>query len=193
MKVFLIDAYDSFVFIISQYLEQLGLETRVERHDQPDLIQRIEAFAPDFCVLGPGPGHPADVGYIELIRHFEHRLPLLGVCLGHQALGLAFGAQVSRAPHVMHGKVSQIENDGKGVYAHTHGRTINATRYHSLMIEDLALPECLEVTSRSTDDGYIMGVRHRALPIEGVQYHPESILTENGLDLFRSFIKHYLN
>jgi len=87
VKVFLIDAYDSFVFIISQYLEQLGLETRVERHDQPDLIQRIEAFAPDFCVLGPGPGHPADVGYIELIRHFEHRLPLLGVCLGHQALG----------------------------------------------------------------------------------------------------------
>lgn len=193
MKVFLIDAYDSFVFIISQYLEQLGLETRVERHDLPDLIQRIEAFAPDFCVLGPGPGHPADVGYIELIRNFEHRLPLLGVCLGHQAVGLAFGAQVCRAPHVMHGKVSQIENDGRGVYAHTEGRSFNATRYHSLMLTDACLPDCLEVTSRSTDDGYIMGVRHRTLPIEGVQYHPESILTENGLDLFRSFIRHYLN
>lgn len=193
MKVFLIDAYDSFVFIISQYLEQLGLETRVERHDQPDLIQRIEAFAPDFCVLGPGPGHPANVGYIELIRHFEDRLPLLGVCLGHQALGLAFGAQVCRAPHVMHGKVSEIVNDGKGVYDHTHGRSIKATRYHSLMINDLGLPECLEVTSRSTDDGYIMGIRHRTLPIEGVQYHPESVLTENGLDLFRSFIRQYLN
>lgn len=193
MKVFLIDAYDSFVFIISQYLEQLGLETCVERHDQPDLMARIEAFAPDFCVLGPGPGHPADVGYIELIRHFEQRLPLLGVCLGHQAVGLAFGAQVCRAPHVMHGKVSQIENDGKGVYAHTGGRSFNATRYHSLMLTDAGLPDCLEVTSRSTDDGYIMGVRHRTLPIEGVQYHPESILTENGLDLFRSFIRHYLN
>ncbi|WP_158154148.1 aminodeoxychorismate/anthranilate synthase component II [Pseudomonas sp.] len=192
MKVFLIDAYDSFVFIISQYLEQLGLETRVERHDQPDLIQRIEAFAPDFCVLGPGPGHPADVGYIEIIKHFQGRLPLLGVCLGHQALGLAFGAQVCRAAHVMHGKVSEIENDGKGVYAHTHGRSIKATRYHSLMIAGQSLPECLEVTSRSTDDGYIMGVRHRSLPIEGVQYHPESILTENGLDLFRSFIRQYL-
>lgn len=193
MKVFLIDAYDSFVFIISQYLEQLGLETCVERHDQPDLMARIEAFAPDFCVLGPGPGHPADVGYIELIRHFEQRLPLLGVCLGHQAVGLAFGAQVCRAPHVMHGKVSQIENDGKGVYAHTGGRSFNATRYHSLMLTDAGLPDWLEVTSRSTDDGYIMGVRHRTLPIEGVQYHPESILTENGLDLFRSFIRHYLN
>lgn len=193
MKVFLIDAYDSFVFIISQYLEQLGLETCVERHDQPDLMARIEAFAPDFCVLGPGPGHPANVGYIQLIRHFEQRLPLLGVCLGHQAVGLAFGAQVCRAPHVMHGKVSQIENDGKGVYAHTGGRSFNATRYHSLMLTDAGLPDCLEVTSRSTDDGYIMGVRHRTLPIEGVQYHPESILTENGLDLFRSFIRHYLN
>ncbi len=193
MRVFLIDAYDSFVFIISQYLEQLGLETRVERYDHPDLIQRIEAFAPDFCVLGPGPGHPADVGYIELIRHFEGRLPLLGVCLGHQALGLAYGAQVCRAHHVMHGKVSEIENDGKGVYLHTQGRTIKATRYHSLMIEDLELPESLEVTSKSTDDNYIMGIRHRTLPIEGVQYHPESILTENGLDIFRSFIKYYLS
>ncbi|PVZ20400.1 MULTISPECIES: aminodeoxychorismate/anthranilate synthase component II [unclassified Pseudomonas] len=192
MKVFLIDAYDSFVFIISQYLEQLGLETRVERHDVPDLINRIEAFAPDFCVLGPGPGHPADVGYIELIRHFEGRLPILGVCLGHQALGLAYGAQVCRAPHVMHGKVSEVTNDGRGVYAHTGGRSIRATRYHSLMISDQALPGCLEVTSRSAGDDYIMGVRHRELPVEGVQFHPESILTENGLDLFRSFIRQYV-
>lgn len=192
MKVFLIDAYDSFVFIISQYLEQLGLETHVERHDVPDLIERIEAFAPDFCVLGPGPGHPADVGYIELIRHFEGRLPLLGVCLGHQALGLAYGAQVGRAPHVMHGKVSTITNDGKGVYAHTHGQPIQATRYHSLMILDQALPECLEVSSRSIDDNYIMGVRHRSLAVEGVQFHPESILTEQGLELFRSFIRQYV-
>ncbi|WP_443192027.1 anthranilate synthase component II [Pseudomonas indica] len=193
MKVFLIDAYDSFVFIISQYLEQLGLETRVERHDVPDLLQRIEAFSPDFCVLGPGPGHPADVGYVEVINHFQGRLPLLGVCLGHQAIGLAFGAQVCRAPHVMHGKVSNIENDGKGVYDHIDARAIQATRYHSLMISDQQLPDCLEVTSRSTDDGYVMGVRHRHLSVEGVQFHPESILTENGLDLFRSFIKCYVH
>jgi len=193
VKVTLIDAYDSFVFIISQYLEQLGLETRVERHDVPDLIQRIEVFSPDFCVLGPGPGHPADVGYIELIRHFHQCLPLLGVCLGHQAIGLAFGAQVCRAPHVMHGKVSEIENDGKGVYGHTQGRSIKATRYHSLMISDQQFPNCLEVTSRSSDDGYVMGVRHRHLAVEGVQFHPESILTENGLEILRSFIRHYLH
>lgn len=192
MKVFLIDAYDSFVFIISQYLEELGLETRVERHDVHGLIGRIEAFAPDFCVLGPGPGHPADVGYIEVIRHFEGRLPLLGVCLGHQALGLAYGAQVCRAPQVMHGKVSEISNDGRGVYAHTKGHAIRATRYHSLMISDQALPDCLEVTSRSAGDGYIMGVRHRELAVEGVQFHPESILTENGLELFGSFMKQYV-
>nr|WP_269154879.1 aminodeoxychorismate/anthranilate synthase component II [Pseudomonas bijieensis] len=185
----MIDAYDSFVFIISQYLEQLGLETRVERHDVPDLIQRIEAFSPDFCVLGPGPGHPADVGYIQVIEHFQETLPLLGVCLGHQAIG----AQVCRALHVMHGKVSTIENDGKGVYAHTQARPIQATRYHSLMISDQPLPDCLQITSRSTDDGYVMGVRHRHLPVEGVQFHPESILTENGLDLFRSFIRCYVH
>nr|WP_283939223.1 aminodeoxychorismate/anthranilate synthase component II [Pseudomonas sp. T1.Ur] len=189
----MIDAYDSFVFIISQYLEQLGLETHVERHDVPDLIQRIEAFSPDFCVLGPGPGHPADVGYIEVIRHFQGRLPLLGVCLGHQAIGLAFGAQVCRAPHVMHGKVSTIENDGKGVYDHTQAHAIRATRYHSLMISEQPLPDCLEITSRSTDDRYVMGVRHRHLPVEGVQFHPESILTENGLELFRSFIRSHVH
>jgi anthranilate synthase component 2 len=188
MKVFLVDAYDSFVFIISQYLEQLGLQTRVVRNDAPDIIQQIEDYSPDFCVLGPGPGHPGDVGYIEIIRHFERRMPMLGVCLGHQAIGLAFGAQVSRASHVMHGKVSEIQNDGTGVYAHTGGRPIKATRYHSLIINDEPLPTSLQVTSRSAKDGYIMGVRHQRLPIEGVQFHPESILTDDGLDIFRSFI-----
>lgn len=192
MKVFLIDAYDSFVFIISQYLEQLGLETRVERHDVPDLIGRIEAFAPHLCVLGPGPGHPADAGYIEVIRHFEGRIPLLGVCLGHQAIALAYGARVCRAPHVMHGKVSEIENDGKGIYGHTQARPIKATRYHSLMVSGEDLPDCLEISSRSIDDGYVMGIRHRRLPVEGVQFHPESILTEDGLELFRSFVRCYV-
>ena len=188
MKVFLIDAYDSFVFIISQYLEQLGLETRVERNDVPNLIQRIEEYAPDFCVLGPGPGHPKDAGYIEVIRHFEGRMPLLGVCLGHQAIGLAFGSEVIRAPQVMHGKTSIILNDGQGVYSHTTGKPIKATRYHSLIINSVGVPNCLTVTSRSEGDNYIMGVRHNELPIEGVQFHPESILTEEGVAIFKSFI-----
>ena len=188
MKVFLIDAYDSFVFIISQYLEQLGLETHVERNDVPNLIERIEAYAPDFCVLGPGPGHPQDAGYIGVIQNFKGRLPILGVCLGHQAIGLAFGGAVIRASHVMHGKISAIDNDGLGVYAHTGGRSIKATRYHSLIIDNEGLPGELAVTSTSTDDGYIMGVRHADYPIEGVQFHPESILTEDGLGIFKSFI-----
>ncbi|EPM66677.1 anthranilate synthase component II [Pseudomonas syringae pv. theae ICMP 3923] len=192
MKVFLIDAYDSFVFIISQYLEQLGLETHVERNDVSDLIKKIEAYAPDFCVLGPGPGHPQDAGYSELIQHFKGRLPILGVCLGHQAIGLAFGGAVIRADHVMHGKISTIKNDGRGVYAHTDKRSIKATRYHSLIISDEGLPDVLEVTSTSTDDGYIMGVRHLEYPIEGVQFHPESIMTEGGVEIFRSFIEQYV-
>ncbi|MGN2434376.1 anthranilate synthase component II [Pseudomonas syringae] len=192
MKVFLIDAYDSFVFIISQYLEQLGLETHVERNDVPDLIKKIEAYAPDFCVLGPGPGHPQDAGYSELIQHFKGSLPILGVCLGHQAIGLAFGGAVIRADHVMHGKISTIKNDGRGVYAHTDKRSIQATRYHSLIISDEGLPGVLEVTSTSTDDGYIMGVRHLEYPIEGVQFHPESIMTEDGVEIFRSFIEQYV-
>jgi anthranilate synthase component 2 len=191
MKVFLIDAYDSFVFIISQYLEQLGLETHVERNDVPDLIERIEAYMPDFCVLGPGPGHPQDAGYIEVIQHFKGRLPILGVCLGHQAIGLAFGGSVIRANHVMHGKISTIDNDGRGVYTHTEGRSIKATRYHSLIIDNQGLPGELAVTSTSTDDGYIMGVRHADHPIEGVQFHPESILTEDGLGIFKSFIEQH--
>ncbi|EPM48962.1 anthranilate synthase component II [Pseudomonas syringae pv. actinidiae ICMP 19071] len=192
MKVFLIDAYDSFVFIISQYLEQLGLETHVERNDVSDLIKKIEAYAPDFCVLGPGPGHPQDAGYSELIQHFKGRLPILGVCLGHQAIGLAFGGAVIRADHVMHGNISTIKNDGRGVYAHTDERSIKATRYHSLIISDEGLPDVLEVTSTSTDDGYIMGVRHLEYPIEGVQFHPESIMTEGGVEIFRSFIEQYV-
>lgn len=191
MKVLLIDAYDSFVFIISQYLEQLGLETRVVRNDVADLIPLIEDYAPDFCVLGPGPGHPGDAGYIEVLTHFKGRLPILGVCLGHQAIGLAFGGSIIRAAHVMHGKVSTITHDGKGVYAHTAGQAIKATRYHSLIIDDKLFPDSLLVTSSSTDDGYIMGVRHHDYPIEGVQFHPESILSEEGLGIFKSFIEQH--
>lgn len=132
--------------------------------------------------------HPQDAGYIEVIQNFKGRLPILGVCLGHQAIGLAFGGAVIRASHVMHGKISAIDNDGLGVYAHTGGRSIKATRYHSLIIDNEGLPGELAVTSTSTDDGYIMGVRHADYPIEGVQFHPESILTEDGLGIFKSFI-----
>lgn len=191
MKVFLIDAYDSFVFIISQYLEQIGLETRVERNDVPGLIKHIESYAPDLVVLGPGPGHPKDSGYIEVIRHFEGRTPILGVCLGHQAIGLAYDGHVIRASHVMHGKISAILNDGNGVYSHTCGKLIKATRYHSLIIDDRGFPPCLTITSRSEGDNYIMGVRHKTLPIEGVQFHPESILTDEGLSIFKSFLATY--
>lgn len=191
MKVFLIDAYDSFVFIISQYLEQIGLETHVERNDVLGLIERIESYAPDLIVLGPGPGHPKDSGYIEVIRHFEGQTPILGVCLGHQAIGLAYGGNVIRASHVMHGKISTILNDGDGVYSHTGGKPIKATRYHSLIIDDCSCPSCLIITSRSEGDNYIMGVRHKTLPVEGVQFHPESILTDEGLSIFKSFLSTY--
>jgi len=191
MKVFLVDAYDSFIFIISQYLEDLGLKTCVERNDVENLADRIEAYTPGFCVLGPGPGHPAEAGYVELIRRFEGRVPLLGVCLGHQAIGLAYGGRVERAQNVMHGKVSTIHNDGRGVFAHIGGNDFDATRYHSLIVTEDSVPADLEVSSHAADDGYVMGLRHRSMPVEGVQFHPESILTEHGRGIFRSFIDTY--
>lgn len=191
MKVFLIDAYDSFVFIISQYLEQLGLETHVERNDVAELSKRIDEYHPDFIVLGPGPGHPANSGYVEIIRQYERVYPLLGVCLGHQAIGLAYGGTITCASHIMHGKVSIIHNDARGVYSDTEGRPIKGTRYHSLIVERDGLPQCLEVTSHAEGDGYIMGLRHRSFAIEGVQFHPESILTDGGLKMFQSFIRCY--
>lgn len=191
MKVFLVDAYDSFVFIISQYLQSNGLETRVERNDVPNLIELIEAYDPTFIILGPGPGHPKDSGYVEIIRHFEGVLPIMGVCLGHQAIGLAYDATVVCASNIMHGKVSTIENDGKGVFAHTEGRPTKATRYHSLIVEKESLPHCLSVSAVSEHDGYVMGLRHEKYPVEGVQFHPESILTTDGDKIFKDFIKSY--
>ena len=193
MRVFLIDAYDSFVFIIDNYLKTIGLKTKVVRNDVPNLIGEIENYDPDFVVLGPGPGTPEDSGYVAIIKHFEGKLPIMGVCLGHQAIGLAYGGVVNCAKHIMHGKVSKISNDGKGVYAHTGGKDVSATRYHSLIINEDSLPDSLSITSKSLDDSYIMGVRHKNYPIEGVQFHPESILTENGIGLFKSFIKSHVS
>ncbi len=188
MKVLLIDAYDSFVFIIAQYLKSLDLKTQVLRCDASGLYRNIDAGTPDFIVLGPGPGRPEDAGYPQLIEQVKGRIPLLGVCLGHQAIGLHFGGKVACANNVMHGKTSSVLNDGQGVFLHTGGKPIDVTRYHSLIVDSENFPQHLLVTARSRDDGYIMGLRHRSLPIEGVQFHPESITTEEGMKFFSSFL-----
>jgi len=188
VKVLLIDAYDSFVFIIEQYLRALALDTRVLRHDDPRIDDELRTGHLDAVVLGPGPGRPEDAGYLRIIDECAGSIPLLGICLGHQAIGMAFGAEVVRAGRCMHGKSSVIDNDGRGVFAHTGGRPIRATRYHSLMVDPSGLDRDVIVTARSADDGCVMGLRHASLPIEGVQFHPESVTTEGGLLIFRSFI-----
>jgi anthranilate synthase component 2 len=186
MSVVLIDAFDSFVYIVDQYLSAIVEERTVLRSHESN-IERIEQINPRFLVLGPGPGHPDLSGHVQLVEHFAGQLPILGVCLGHQAIGAAFGAMVAPAEHVMHGKVCEIRHDFQGVYSYEDAPTRTVARYHSLIITDESVPDELEVTSRSVDDDYIMGVRHRSLPIEGVQYHPESIGTDRGMDLFRGF------
>ncbi|GAB2542912.1 anthranilate synthase component II [Brachybacterium huguangmaarense] len=192
MSVVLIDNYDSFVYIIEQYLAELDDERTVLR-SAPGNIERIEALDPDYIVLGPGPGHPAESGHVEIVRHFAGKVPLLGVCLGLQAIGVAYGATVSPAEHIMHGKTSMIEHDGKGVFSREPGTQREVTRYHSLIIEEPTLPAELEITSRSLDDGYIMGVRHRELPVEAIQFHPESVGTANGIELLRGFHETYVS
>lgn len=192
MSVVLIDNYDSFVYIIEQYLAELD-EDRTVLRSKAGNIERIEALAPDYLVLGPGPGHPVDSGHVELVRHFAGRIPILGVCLGLQAIGVAYGATVSGAAHIMHGKTSTIEHDGRGVFSREEGTRREVTRYHSLIIEEPTLPAELEVTSRSLDDGYIMGVRHRELPVEAIQFHPESVGTDRGIELLRGFHETYVS
>ena len=188
MKAILVDAYDSFVYIIHQYLLTLGVDTHVVRNDVVDAGQ-IRSWDPDFLVLGPGPGHPADAHYIELIHQFKGT-PILGVCLGHQAIGLAFGGRVSGASQLMHGKTSQIQHDDKGCFA-GQPNPFRAARYHSLIVEDAGFPDVLEVSARSEDDRHIMGLRHRELPIESIQFHPESVYTHEGIRLFRNFIQRH--
>jgi len=185
-SVLLVDNYDSFTYNLYQYLGELGAEVRVVRNDELSAEAAI-ALATDRIVISPGPGTPDQAGItLDLIRRAAGRIPVLGVCLGHQALGQAFGGDVRRAPKLMHGKTSQIHHDGKGLFAGVPD-PFTATRYHSLVVERSSVPESLEITAW-TDDGIVMGLRHREHALEGVQFHPESILTTVGKDLLRNFL-----
>jgi anthranilate synthase/aminodeoxychorismate synthase-like glutamine amidotransferase len=185
--ILLLDNYDSFTYNLYQYLAELGADVRVVRNDQAT-VEEIERMAPQRIVISPGPGSPSDGGVsIALIERVAGRVPVLGVCLGHQCIGVAFGATVSYAGEIKHGKSSPIEHDGRGVFRGLPS-PFDAVRYHSLAIVPETVPECLEVSARS-DSGVIMGVRHRQYAIEGVQFHPESILTQEGKRLLRNFLE----
>ena len=182
----MIDNYDSFTFNLVQYLGELGADVLVHRNDALTLDQ-IEAWRPEHIVISPGPCTPAEAGIsVPLIQRFAGKVPILGVCLGHQAIGQAFGGTIARAARVMHGKLDDVEHDGRGVFAGIES-PVKVTRYHSLSIAPDTVPACLEVTAR-TADGEIMGVRHRDHPVEGVQFHPEAILTEHGHEMLRNFL-----
>lgn len=186
--ILMIDNYDSFTYNIVQYLGELGQDVRVVRNDQVQLDD-IEQLAPDKIVISPGPCTPNEAGIsLDLIMRFGEHIPILGVCLGHQSIGQVFGGRVVRAQRVMHGKTSLIEHGGEGVFRGL-PNLFTATRYHSLVVAKEDLPECLEVTAVSADDGEIMGLRHKWWPVEGVQFHPESILSEHGHALFKNFLE----
>ncbi len=183
----MIDNYDSFTYNLVQYFGELGQDLKVYRNDKITIAE-IEKMRPDRIVISPGPCTPKEAGIsIEVIKHFAGKVPTLGVCLGHQSIGEAFGGDVIRAPYLMHGKTSMIHHDGKSIFAGL-PNPFEATRYHSLIIKRETLPSVLEVTAW-TDDGIIMGVRHKEHKLEGVQFHPESILTNAGKDLLRNFLK----
>ncbi len=187
MKLLMIDNYDSFTYNIVQYFGELGAEVEVFRNDEIT-VEGIASRAPELLVVSPGPCSPAEAGIsVAAISHFAGKLPILGVCLGHQAIGAAFGGKIVRAQQLMHGKTSEISTTQEGVFANLPARfTVN--RYHSLAIEKASCPEALAVTAW-TEDGEIMGVRHKELPIQGVQFHPESILTEHGHAMLRNFLE----
>ena len=185
--ILVIDNYDSFTYNLVQYLGELGEEIVVKRNDEIDLAG-IEAMAPDHILISPGPCTPNEAGVsLALIDHFKGKIPIFGVCLGHQSIGQAFGGDVVRAENLMHGKTSSIRHTGKGVFENV-PNPFTATRYHSLIVKRETLPDCLEITAE-TEAGEIMGLRHKEYPIEGVQFHPESIITEHGLTLLRNFLK----
>jgi anthranilate synthase component 2 len=186
MKVLLIDNYDSFTYNLAQYLGELGHAPTVRRNDEVSLAD-VHSMRPDRIVISPGPGRPEDAGVsVDVIRQFGRRTPVLGVCLGHQGIGYAFGGDVVRAPVLMHGKVSSVQHDGRGVFAGV-SQPFVAGRYHSLIVSDPP-PEVLEIAAR-TDEGVIMGLRHREWPVHGVQFHPESVLTGEGLKILRNFLE----
>lgn len=185
--IFLLDNYDSFTFNLVQYLGELGAECRVARNDRTTPAEILASGAKGL-VISPGPCTPAEAGIsVEAVREIAGKIPILGVCLGHQAVGAAYGGEIVRAPAPMHGKVSKIRHDGTGVFADLPD-PFEATRYHSLVVRRETLPACLAVDAW-TDDALVMGVRHRELPVEGVQFHPESFLTRVGHDLLRNFLK----
>jgi anthranilate synthase/aminodeoxychorismate synthase-like glutamine amidotransferase len=188
--VFVLDNYDSFTYNLVQYIGELGEEMIIRRNDELT-PQQVEDLHPDRILISPGPCTPQDAGIsIDLIRHFStggRRVPLLGVCLGHQAIGAAFGGNVVRAPKLMHGKTSEIAHDGKTIFADI-PTPMTCTRYHSLIVSDEGFPAELEISARTEDGETIMALRHRELPIEGVQFHPESVLTEHGKQLIKNFL-----
>ena len=185
--ILIIDNYDSFTYNLVQYFGEMNAVVSVIRNDKITL-EEIRAMAPEGIVISPGPCTPNEAGIsVETIRRFAGKIPILGVCLGHQSIGAAFGGDIIRAPRLMHGKTSMINHDGKTIYAGLPNPFI-ATRYHSLVIKEETMPACLDITAR-TDDGEVMGVRHKEFIIEGVQFHPESILTTAGKDLLRNFLK----
>jgi para-aminobenzoate synthetase component 2 len=184
--ILVIDNYDSFTFNLVQYLGEMGQELKIYRNDAIT-IETIAALAPKQIVISPGPGRPEDSGIIiQVIKEFAGKMPILGVCLGHQAIGAAFGGDVVPAPGIMHGKTSEIFHDGKTIFGGL-PNPFRATRYHSLVVSPSTLPECLEVSAK-TSDGIIMGLRHREMIVEGVQFHPESILTDPGMKLLSNFV-----
>ncbi len=189
--IFVLDNYDSFTYNLVQYIGELGGEVVVRRNDQTTVAE-IETLRPERIVLSPGPCTPQEAGIsIDVIRHFAGKVPVLGVCLGHQAIGAAFGASVIRAANLMHGKTSSVEHDGKTIFRDIPS-PMTATRYHSLIVEEKSLPSDLEVSASCHDrDGtrVIMGLRHRRFPVEGVQFHPESVLTEAGKQLVQNFLR----
>ncbi len=186
MRLLMVDNYDSFTYNLVQYFGELGEDVRVYRNDQIT-IEEIEALKPDHICVSPGPCSPAEAGIsVPLIKHFAGRIPILGVCLGHQSIGAAFGGKIVRAKEIMHGKTSLVTHRGTDVFRGLPS-PFTVIRYHSLAIERESLPDCLEVTAE-TADGEIMGVRHKTMPIYGVQFHPESILSEHGHDMLRNFL-----
>jgi len=190
--VLVIDNYDSFTYNLVQYLGELGAEVQVMRNDVVSL-EEVAATKPDRIVISPGPGRPEQAGVtMSVIRHLGQATPVLGVCLGHQAIGAVFGGSVVRADKPMHGKTSTIEHDGRGVFNGISGPFL-ASRYHSLVVAESDLPDALEVSARTREDGAIMGLRHRTWPVHGVQFHPESILTGEGRRILRNFLEDRLS